>query len=258
MIDTYNRLYANFDKKILYVKHNSSFDLIMQEVFPDMVCVNSLEQINHYFTFASVIYNNLFALSNEVLKSLSYCNNSSICFIHEFICESNNFPYINNILQLKQDVSIINCNYNNVQHLQAYTKYGIPYHDIKREANSDKVLIIGKRKELDRVYKFLKQKRIKFDSIEEFAEFKDYNEFLNFIKKYKIVCSHNQIDRYVATSVGCSTIDLSKVVDAQGLLQVLLHCLQNPPESDSEILLKLNFHMFKKDILNANNIKALV
>lgn len=258
MIDTYNRLYTNFDKKILYIKHNSCFDLIMNEVFPNMVCVDSIEQINHYFTFASIIYNDLFTLTNNSLKNLSYSNHSSICFIHEFICQPNNFPHIKNVLQLNQDIDIINCNYKNFQDLQSYTKYGIPYHDIKSEPNSDKVLIVGNRKELDSVYKFLKKNRLKFDVIDKFTEFKDYNEFLNFIKKYKIVCSHNQIDRYVATSVGCSTIDLSKVIDAQGLLQVLLHCLQNPPKLDPEILLKLNFHMFKKDILNANNIKALV
>tara|TARA_B100002019_G_scaffold292583_1_gene316224 strand:- start:1081 stop:1857 length:777 start_codon:yes stop_codon:yes gene_type:complete len=258
MIETYNRLYTNFDKKILYIKHNSCFDLIMNEVFPDMVCVDSVEQINHYFTFASVIYNNLFTLSNNALQNLSYCNYSSLCFIHEFIFEPNNFTQIQNILKFNKDIGVINCNYKNFQNLQAYTKYGIPYHDIKVESDSNKVLIIGNRREYDNIYKFLKKKRLKFDVIDKFTEFKDYYEFLNFVKKYKIVCSHNQIDLYVAASVGCSTIDLNKVIDAQGLLQVLLHCLQNPQQPDSEILLKLNFHMFKKDILNANNIKALV
>ena len=65
MIDTYNRLYTNFDKKILYIKHNSCFDLIMNEVFPNMVCVDSIEQINHYFTFASIIYNDLFEFNSD-------------------------------------------------------------------------------------------------------------------------------------------------------------------------------------------------
>lgn len=259
MIETYNRLYTNLDKKILYIKHNSCFDLIMQEVFPDMVSVDSVDKINHYFTFTSVIYNNLFDLSNIGLQNFSYCDNSSICFIHEFICGESNFSHIRKILKANNaKIDIMNCNNNNSEYLQAYTKYGIPYHDVKNESDSNKILIIGDRTRLEKVLNFLKKNKIKFDVIDKFSEFKDYNEFLQFVKKYKVVCSHTNIDLYVATSTGCSTIDLNKVVDAQGLLQVLLHCLQNPQKSDSEILLKLNFHMFKKDILNANNIKTLM
>ncbi|OUU63031.1 MAG: hypothetical protein CBC24_09620 [Candidatus Pelagibacter sp. TMED64] len=259
MIDTYNRLYANLDKKILYIKHNSCFDLIMQEVFPNMVSVDSVDKINHYFTFTSVIHNNLSNLSDTALQNLSYCDNSSICFIHEFICEENNFFNIQKILKTNNArIDIINCNHRNSEYLRAYTKYGIPYHDVKKESDSNKILIIGDRNRLEKVLNFLKKNQMKFDVIDKFSEFKHYNEFLHFVKKYKVVCSYNNIDLYVATSTGCSTIDLNKVIDAQGLLQVLLHCLQNPQKPDSEILLKLNFHMFKKDILNANNIKALM
>tara|TARA_E500000331_G_scaffold315847_1_gene326105 strand:+ start:4323 stop:5099 length:777 start_codon:yes stop_codon:yes gene_type:complete len=258
MIETYNRLYVNHDKKILYIKHNSSFDLVMKEVFPNMIFIDSINNINHYFTFTSVIYNNLFDLQYSATEPLSYAKHSSLCFIHEFIALQNNFPKIKKILQENLEMDIINCDNQNYQHLGSHIQYGIPYHDIVNDTNSEKILIIGNREGLQNLSKFLKQRRLKFDIVDKFSEFKDYNEFLNFVKKYRAVCSYNNIDLCIAASLGCSTINLNKVIDAQGLLQVLSHCLQNPPKANRDILLNLNFHMFKKDILNANNIKALM
>lgn len=258
MINIYNKLLSNKDKKILYIKHKSVFDLIIQDIFPDVIQANNLNQINYYFTFCSVIYNNFLdfrnAEYNNNLEYLKYNLPYSICFIHDDIFGVSKLEDIKIMLENNIGLSLINFNLANKDYI-GYHKYGIPYHRNKVQEDSKKVLIIDSDGVIDLP---TIKKEISCDILNNFDNFKDYDDCLEHLSQYKIICSTKTIDLIVASTLGCITIDLNRF-DLNGLKQTINHALtQKTPTPQTETFLKLNVHLLKKEIFNANNCKAFL
>ena len=258
MINIYNKLLVDKDTKILYIKHGSVFDLIIQDIFPNMVLANNLSQINYYFTFCSVIYNNFLDFKNSEyennLNSLRYNLQNSICFIHDDIFSLSKIEDIKIMMENNIGLKLINFNLNNKDYI-GYHKYGIPYHNKAVDKNSKKTLMINTDNSINLE---VINKQIDCDILNTFDNFDNYNDCIEYFSKYKTVCSNKVIDLIVANSLGCITIDLKRF-DLNGLKQTVSHSIcQETPNPDKEIFLKLNMHLLKKEIFNANNSKALL
>jgi len=258
MIDTYNNLYSKHDHKILYIQHNSCFDLIMQQIFPDMVVVSSLQDVNYYFSFCSVIYNDFLEIGRSENKPysqrLKYCLSNSICFVHDDIITHNKPEDLEIMFNSNTNLSLINTNLHNAKYI-GYQKYGLPYTRKTVDKSSKQILIITNGSSSHSQFLLnLKKKNISFDNISNFNRFKDYEDFLDFLCQYKIVLSINDIDLLVAKSIGCIAIN-PKQFNIDGIHQIILHSMSQESHIDPDIFLKLNFHMFKRNVFNAENSK---
>lgn len=258
MINIYNKLLKDKDKKNLYIKHGSLFDLIIQEIFPDIIGVNKISQINYYFTFSSVIYNNFIDFRNNDyehhLNYLKYNLQNSICFIHDDIFSMSKIEDIKIMMENNIGLKLINFNLKNKDYI-GYHKYGIPHHTQKVDKNSKKVLIINTDNSIN--LQAIK-KEINCDILNTFDNFNSYNDCIKYFSQYKAICSNKIIDLIVANTLGCITIDLNRF-DLNGLKQTISHSIcQENPSPNREIFLKLNLHLLKKEIFNANNSKAIL
>lgn len=259
MIDIYNHLYKNFDKKILYIKHNSSFDLLMSKIFPNAVYADSLDNINYYFTYCSVIYNSLLEINKnqyqEMLQRLEYCRENSICFVHDDVVSHTKPEDLQIMLNNNSGLQLINLHPSN-KNVMGYTKYGIPYNNLLINKTSNKILLINPEYQ---TAEMLKKFNLKHDTITSFRQFTNYEEYLSFLLNYKIVASNNIIDRLIAQSVGCFTLDPNSLnIDDQH--HEFTKYYFNPVNTAkiSDIFINLNFHSFKRNIFNEENTKDLL
>lgn len=243
--DYYN-IYEYYDPKTLYVKHHSSFDLIIDEIFKNKIlCVNNVSEIDLNFSYGSIIFHDkdIFIHNNSIIDKINNTilnKNNNICFIH------------NSLNHLKKEDQIIWKKHIGNIHIIDFLQrpYGVPYHSVRNTQAKKDLLVISKGLDISFLNTF------KLDHIISTDVFTSFDEMLSLFSKYKIICSFDTVDSIVSESVGCYHINLANTNKFETLGSIA-YLLNHKKNYDSSIFIDNNIHVLTKDIINENNIKTI-
>jgi hypothetical protein len=212
MNNIYNKIYnKNPNSFTHYINNNSSFDLLIEEIFGDEIIRIDDEQQSEYFTIKTIILNNYnTAIGNSAIKNQYYLEsnlNNMVVFMHSDI---HNFKR-EDIFLIKnrlQNFNTINLCKNNNLIFNNNMELSLPKTKIKNKG-TDKILLIDNLKNID-ITKI--SKNLNIDKLVDFSRYTNYNQLLENLSTYSLVICSHPVDSLVASSVGCGTIFTNNVI----------------------------------------------
>lgn len=250
ILSIYNQVFK--ENKILYINHNSCFDLIMDKYFSNDILRASLDKkYIQYFTYQYFMSNNIIDLISKktINKIFEIGLSKGICFIHSDLSKLKKEDK-KIIFDTMQDSQIINFHPSN--NLLTNIDYAIPQIDIATKTKNTKILIIDNHKNnfilqlaqiLNKVYLV--------DILQNFDIFDSYESCMNTISEYSLIIGSEPIDLLCAESVGCVTINLNLISDVSLIESKIEEILKGSIDSDQFDTKKFDTNVFVSNIQKA-------
>lgn len=251
ILSIYNQVFK--ENKILYINHNSCFDLIIDKYFPNDILRASLDKkYIQYFTYQYFISNNIIDLISKktINKIFEIGLSKGICFIHSDLSKLKKEDK-KIIFDTIGDSQIINFHPSN--NLLNNMDYAIPQIDIGTKNKNTKILIIDNDKNsfilqlaqiLNKIYLV--------DILQNFDIFDSYESCMNTISEYSLIIGSEPIDLLCAESVGCATIDLN-LINSVSLIETRIQEILNGTIDDNQF----DTNKFDTNVFISNIQKAI-